>query len=71
MDDLVLEVLYKNKLTCPECGARQEVEMLALESARIYECGSCQEIIQSNEDQCCVNCQYGDVKCPSEQVKWN
>ncbi|MBL4593526.1 MAG: transposase [Flavobacteriales bacterium] len=71
MNDLVLEVLYKNTLTCPECGSHQTVEMLSLESARIYECETCNEIIQSNEDECCVNCQYGEVKCPSQQVKWN
>ena len=71
MNDLVLEVLYKNKLTCPECGAHQEVEMLALESSRIYECETCNELIQTNEGECCIYCQYGEVKCPNEQVRWN
>ena len=71
MNDLVLEVLYKNKLTCPECGSQKEIEMLAFKKARIYECESCNEIIQANEDKCCISCQYGEVKCTAEQVKWN
>jgi hypothetical protein len=71
MDNLVLEVLYRNKLTCPECGAEENVEMLSMEIARIYKCDTCNEISHVNEDECCVYCQYGEVKCPSEQVKWN
>lgn len=71
MNDLVLEVLYTNTLTCPECGAKQNSEMLSLESSRIYECNTCNEIIQSNEGECCIHCQYGEVKCPTQQVKWN
>jgi len=71
MNHLVLEVLYKNRLTCPECGAKETVEMLSLEISRIFECNSCKEIIQANEDKCCVYCQYGKVKCPLQQVKWN
>jgi uncharacterized protein (DUF2225 family) len=71
MNDLVLEVLYKNKLTCPECGAQQKAEMSTMENSRIYECDTCKEIIQANEDECCVYCQYGEVKCPGEQIRWN
>lgn len=71
MNDLVLEVLYKNKLTCPECGATENVEMQSLEISKIYECETCNEIIQANEDECCVYCQYGEVKCTMQQVKWN
>ena len=71
MNDLVLEVLYKNVLTCPECGAKEHSEMNSLEISRIYECNSCKEIVQANDDKCCIYCQYGDAKCPTEQVKWN
>lgn len=71
MDNLVLQVLYKNTLTCPKCGLKQNVKMLALEIASVYQCNACNQVIKSNADECCVYCQYGDVKCPSEQVKWN
>ena len=71
MDNLVLQVLYKNKLTCPNCGATQTVKMLALEVCSVYQCNTCKEIIQAHTNECCVYCEYGEVKCPSEQVKWN
>lgn len=71
MNDLILEVLYKNELTCPECGHKQRVEMTVGEDAHIYSCNACFETIQSNEDECCVYCQYGEVKCTTEQVRWN
>jgi uncharacterized protein (DUF2225 family) len=71
MNHLVLEVLYANKLTCPECHANQKVEMLGVTNSRIFECETCSELIQANEDECCICCQYGEVKCPTEQVMWN
>lgn len=71
MNDLILEVLYKNKLTCPECGHQQIAEMSSEENHRAYECDRCYEIVQSNENKCCIYCQYGDVKCTGEQIKWN
>ena len=36
MNDLVLEVLYKNTLTCPECGSQEVVEMLSLEKTHEF-----------------------------------
>ena len=71
MNSLVMEVLYKNCLVCPECGAKQKVEMLETGYSYAYQCDSCLEIIEKKEDDCCVYCSYGEVKCPSEQVKWN
>lgn len=71
MDNLVLQVLYKNILTCPNCGATQPVKMLALEVRSVYQCNACKKIIQAHANECCIYCEYGEVKCPSEQVKWN
>jgi len=71
MNDLILEVLYKNKLTCPDCGHQQIAEMSTDEDNHIYECEACYEVIQSNSDECCVYCQYGEGKCISEQVRYN
>ena len=71
MNDIVLEVLFSNKLTCPECGAHETLEMSPTEKMRIYECATCEEIVQTNEGECCVHCQYGEVKCPEVQVQWN
>tara|TARA_B100000809_G_scaffold266786_1_gene331567 strand:- start:5094 stop:5309 length:216 start_codon:yes stop_codon:yes gene_type:complete len=71
MNDIVLEVLFSNKLTCPECGSKETLEMSTTEKMHIYECASCEEIVQVNDDLCCVHCQYGEVKCPEVQVQLN
>ena len=71
MDDIVLEGLFNNKLTCPECGSQEILEMSTTEKMHVYECSTCEEIVQTNQDKCCVHCQYGEVKCPEVQVQWN
>ena len=50
MNSLVMEVLYKNCLVCPECGAKQKVEMLETGYSYAYQCDSCLEIIEKKED---------------------
>lgn len=71
MDGLVIEVLSKNELTCPECGTQQAAEMLDSGHSYAYQCDGCKEIIEKKEESCCVYCSYGEVKCPSQQIKWN
>lgn len=71
MDNLVSDVLNKNELTCPECGTKQKGEMLEAAYSYAYQCNGCSEIIEKKTDSCCVYCSYGEVKCPSEQIKWN
>lgn len=71
MDSLVANVLNKNKLTCPECASSQNVEMLESGYSYAYQCDNCSEIIEKKEESCCVYCSYGEVKCPSQQIKWN
>jgi hypothetical protein len=71
MDSLVTDVLGKNALTCPDCGSKQNVEMLESGYSYAYQCDSCSEIIEKKHESCCVYCSYGEVKCPEEQIKWN
>ena len=71
MNELILDVLYKNQLTCPECKHVQTVEMFVSEDRHTFQCDSCDEVIQSNEDECCVYCQYGEVKCTKEKIRLN
>lgn len=68
---LVTEVLSKNQLTCPECASQQSAEMLDTGHSYAYQCDNCLEIIEKKEDSCCVYCSYGEVKCPTQQIKWN
>ena len=71
MDNIVTDVLNKNELTCPECGTKQKGEMLEAAYSYAYQCNGCSEIIEKKPDSCCVYCSYGEVRCPSEQIKWN
>jgi phage terminase large subunit GpA-like protein len=71
MNSLVLEVLNKNSLSCPECGENQRVDMLDADYSFAYQCNSCNSIIEKKENSCCVYCSYGEVKCPTQQIKWN
>jgi len=71
MDNIVTDVLNKNELTCPECGTKQKGEMLEAAYSYAYQCNGCSEIIEKKSDSCCVYCSYGEVRCPSEQIKWN
>jgi len=71
MDSLVMEVLYRNNLSCPECGEKQKSEMLDEDYSYAYQCNGCASIIEKKENDCCVYCSYGEVKCPSQQMKWN
>jgi hypothetical protein len=71
MSDIVLEVLFSNKLNCPEWGSKETLEMSTTEKMQMYKCATCEEIVQANDYLCCVHCQYGEVKCPEVQVQLN
>ena len=57
------------KLTCPECGAVQDVEMPADACQFFYECVRCKAILMPRAGDCCVFCSYADVPCPSKQAE--
>ncbi len=57
------------KITCPECGHIEEMEM-PLDYCQIsYECPQCLATIRSRKGFCCVFCSYADTLCPSKQMK--
>lgn len=57
------------KLTCPDCGAVQEVEMPLDACQFFYECVQCKAILRPKDGDCCVFCSYADVPCPSMQAE--
>jgi len=63
-----MEVTTRSKLTCPECGFVQEVEMPTEACQFLYECVHCKFIITAKGSDCCVFCSYADTPCPSKQV---
>ncbi len=62
-----MEVLTRAKLTCPECGSGQEVEMPTDACQFFYECVNCHSILRPKPGECCVFCSYADRRCPSKQ----
>ena len=64
-----MEMRTKTKLTCPECGSAQEVEMPMNACQFFYECVDCKASITAKAGDCCVFCSYADVPCPSKQLE--
>lgn len=56
--------MAKAKLTCPECGHKQSVEIPRDKCLPFYICNNCGEMIAAKGDSCCVICDYSDAKCP-------
>lgn len=64
-------IIIKTKITCPYCGFEKEEEMPLYACVHFYECKSCKKILKPKEDECCVFCSYGSVKCPPKQIEEN
>ncbi len=56
-------------LTCPKCGAKQEVKMPTDACQHFYKCRKCGEMLKPIEGKCCVFCSYADTKCPPKQLE--
>ena len=56
-----------SEITCPKCGFKK-TELLPTEVCLLrYTCKTCGYEMTPDEDDCCVFCTYGNVKCPSMQ----
>lgn len=56
-------------LTCPKCGAKQNISMPTDACQHFYKCQECGEILEPKEGDCCVFCSYADTKCPPKQIE--
>ena len=56
-----------SRLTCPNCGFAEELEMPLDACQFFHQCGSCGTVSRPQVGDCCVFCSYGDAKCPSMQ----
>lgn len=61
-------VITKSKLTCPQCGFAEEVEMPVDACQYFYECQHCRALLKPKTGDCCVFCSYGAIKCPPKQI---
>ncbi|MFN4218897.1 MAG: GDCCVxC domain-containing (seleno)protein [Candidatus Bipolaricaulia bacterium] len=59
----------KAKLTCPECGFVQDVEMPMDRCQFFYRCVHCQKTLRPKAGDCCVFCSYANVPCPPKQAQ--
>ena len=57
------EVRMIGKITCPECGHIDDMEIPEISCLAFYKCSSCGKTIPAKKS-CCVFCDYGDRKCP-------
>lgn len=69
MESEGMEIKIKAKLTCPECGFIQDVEMPINACQFLYQCVNCQSILRPRKGECCVFCSYADVPCPPKQLE--
>lgn len=60
-------IILKSRITCPECGHIREEEMPEDSCQYFYKCENCHTILSPDEEDCCVYCSYGSVKCPPVQ----
>jgi hypothetical protein len=63
------DIKTKAKITCPECGHIEEVEMPTDYCQIVYECPHCLATIRPKKGFCCVFCSYADTLCPPKQIK--
>ena len=62
-----MEVMTRARLTCPECGFADELEMPTDSCQFFQQCAQCKTVLRPEPGDCCVFCSYGDVPCPSMQ----
>jgi len=63
-----MSTIIETKITCPNCGNIEQVEMPDYVCIRVYKCPSCEEVFHPKEGDCCVYCSYAEDDCPSKQV---
>jgi hypothetical protein len=60
-------VILDSTITCPHCG-HAETETMPTDACQFfYECKSCGNLLKPKQEDCCVFCSYGSVKCPPIQ----
>ena len=62
-----MEIVTKTRLTCPECGYMQEMEMPVDSCQFFHKCVHCGSILRPKPGDCCVFCSYADHPCPPKQ----
>ncbi|MFZ5551537.1 MAG: GDCCVxC domain-containing (seleno)protein, partial [Bacteroidota bacterium] len=59
------ETALNSDITCPHCGFTRNEPLPTEQCLLKYTCTQCKTDIFPKDDDCCVFCSYGTVKCPS------
>jgi hypothetical protein len=66
-----LKIELLSNITCPSCCHKKEETMPTDACLYFYECENCHIRLKPQQDDCCVFCSYGTVKCPPIQMGAN
>lgn len=61
------EFITRTHLTCPVCGAREELEIPPDMCLFFHTCSICGTRFRPEPGDCCVFCSYGDALCIPRQ----
>ena len=64
-----METITISKLTCPECGFAQDLEVPIDACQFFHECVNCRAMLKPKQGDCCVFCSYADTPCPPIQLE--
>lgn len=59
----------KTKITCPNCGFVEIVEMPTDSCQISYKCMNCKTLLVPKKGDCCVFCSYAEDPCPPKQIE--
>jgi hypothetical protein len=63
-----MKIELESEITCPNCGHKKKEIMPEDACVHFYECEKCKTLLKPLQDDCCVFCSYGTVKCPPVQA---
>lgn len=62
-----MSVQLRNVMQCPACGFKTTEQMPFSRKVMAYACPACHVVTTVTEDDCCVFCKLGRLKCPAQQ----
>lgn len=68
MESQTPQVILTSTLTCPHCGAADDLEMPRDACQWFHQCTACGAVLRPQPGDCCVFCSYGTVACPPVQA---
>ena len=64
-----MPVITRARLTCPQCGFVEELDMPTDACQFFHQCSSCKANLSPRSGDCCVFCSFADVRCPPKQME--